>query len=126
MNSHLQQTSANGDTTIIRRFLRPPNFNYTYFGIRDIGTTGNIIRIIVYYVVCSARVEGLVTYPEIPRPPQGSSRTMRTARCAEHSHNTTSLAAYADNDGMCTQEVECECDGGYELNGDSCNGKVVK
>ena len=44
MNSRLQQDPAGGDTTIIMRFLRPPNFNYTYFGIQDNGTTGNIIR----------------------------------------------------------------------------------
>ena len=101
VNSRLQQAGpAGGDTTIITRFTRPPNFNYTYFGIQDVGTTGNIIRIIVYYVVCPGRVEGLVTCPEVPRPVQGSSQpTIKNAHCAEHAHNTTSLATFAHSDG---------------------------
>ena len=127
VNSHLQQNPAGGDTTIIRRFLRPPNFNYTYFGIQDIGTTGNIIRIIVYYVVCPGRVEGLVTYPEVPRPPQGSPRTMRTAHCAEHAHNTTSLETFAYSGRQCEQSAACVCDLGYvEVSGQEgsqCIGK---
>ena len=96
--------------------------------IRDsIGTTGNIIRIIVYYEVCPGRAEGLVTYPEVPRPPQGASRTMRPAHCAEHAHNTTSLETFAYNtsDGGCEQNVTCVCDLGYESrqSGNQCIGR---
>ena len=131
MNSRLPQDLAGGDTTIVRRFLRSPNFNYTYFGIQDIGTTGNIIRIIFYYVVCSGRVEGLVTYPEVPHPVQGSSQpTIRNAYCAEHAHSATPLATFAHSDGRCVQDVHCDCDAGYEevINSthSSCVGKGTK
>ena len=125
MNSRLQQDPAGDDTTIITRFTRPPNFNYTYFGIQDIGTTGNVIRIIVYYVVCPGRVDGLVTYPEVPHPQQGFPRTMRTARCAEHAHNITRLETFAYSDGQCDQQsAACVCDLGYEeKNGSRCIGR---
>ena len=116
VNSRLKQDPAGGDTTIIKRFDRPLTFSYTYFGIQDIGTTGNIIRIIVYYKVCPGRVEGLVTYPEVPRPVQRSLQpTIRNAHCAEHAHNTTSLEtfAYNDSDGRCVQSAACVCDLGY-------------
>ena len=131
MNSRLQQDPVSGNTNIIRRFLRPLNFNYTYFGIQDIGTTGTIIRIIVYYVVCPGRVDGLVTYPEVPHPPQGSSsHTMRTARCAEHAHNTTSLETFAYSDGRCDQQsAACFCDLGYVeesgQSGSQCIGRSI-
>ena len=127
-SSRLQQGTGTGDTNIIKRFLRPQNFNYTYFGIQDIGTTGSLIRIFVYYEVCPRRVEGLVIYPEIPRPPQGSfSPTRKTAECAQHAHNTTSSETLAYSDGQCLQSVTCVCDLGYEeqsgANGNICTGK---
>ena len=125
VNSRLQQNPAGGDTTIITRFNRSLNFNYTYFGIQDNGTAGNIIRIIIYYKVCPGRVEGLVTYPEVPHPPQGSPPTIRTAHCAEHAHNTTSLETFAYSDGRCVQSAACVCDFGYESGqeGSQCIGK---
>jgi hypothetical protein len=127
-NSRLEQdqVNTNTDTTIIGRFRRPAN-SYTYLGLQDIGTFGIIDRIIMYYEVCPGRVEGLVTYPEVPHPgilPGASSRTTRLARCAEHSHNTTSLETYAYQDGRCDQRVTCECDAGYEENGRQCVGKL--
>ena len=116
-SSRFQQESTNDDTTIIARFRRPANFNYTYLGIQDIGSSGNIQRIFLYYEVCPGKVERLVTYPEVPHPGelQGSlSHTTRLASCAEHAHNTTSLETYAYGDGRCEQSVTCVCDLGYE------------
>ena len=129
-NSRLRQdqVNTNTDTTIINRFRRPANINYTYLGLQDIGSTGNIVRIFMYYEVCPRRVEGLVTYPEVPHPgelPGASSRTTRFAQCAEHSHNTTSLETYAYQDGRCEQTVTCVCDTGYEENGHQCVGKSL-
>ena len=118
--SRLQQdqNNTNDDTTIIARFRRPANFNYTYLGIQDIGSSGSIIRILLYYEVCPGKVEGLVTYPEVPHPGelQGSlSRTTRLASCAENAHNTTILETYAYRDGRCEQSgITCACDAGYE------------
>ena len=120
------QDNTNVDTTIIGRFRRPASINYTYLGLQDIGTYGIVSRIFMYYEVCPGRVEGLVTYPEVPHPgrlPGALSRTTRLARCAEHSRNTTSLETYAYQDGRCEQRVRCDCDVGYEENGIQCDGK---
>ena len=54
-SSRLQQGSSGGDTTIINRFRRPANFNYTYLGIQDIGSSGSIVRIFLYYEVCPGK-----------------------------------------------------------------------
>ena len=121
------QVNTNTDTNIINRFHRPVNINHTYLGLQDIGTTGSVVRIFMYYEVCPGRVEGLVTYPEVPHPgqlPGALSRTTRLARCAEHSHNTTSLETYSYQDGRCEQRVACVCDAGYEENGHQCVGKL--
>ena len=130
-NSRLEQdqVNTNTDTTIIERFRRPANINYTYLGVQDIGTAGSVIRIFMYYEVCPGRVEGIVTYPEVPHPghlPGASSRITRLARCAEHAHNTTSLETYAYQDGRCEQSVTCVCDAGYEENGHQCVGKSIE
>ena len=120
------QVNTNDDTTIINRFHRPANINYTYLGFQDIGSTGSVVRIFMYYEVCPGRVEGLATYPEVPYPgqlPGALPRITRLARCAEHSYNTTSLETYAYQDGRCEQRVTCVCDVGYEENGHQCVGK---
>ena len=128
-SSRLEQDQDNPDdnTVIIGRFRRPANMNYTYLGLQDIGTFGTVYRIFMYYEVCPGRVEGLVTYPEVPHPgtlPGASSRITRLARCAKHSHNTTSLETYAHQDGRCDQRVTCNCDAGYEESGRQCVGKL--
>ena len=129
-NSRLRQdqVNTNVDTTIIERFRRPVNINYTYLGVQDIGSQGSVVRIFMYYEVCSGRVEGIVTYPEVPHPgtlPGASSRVTRLARCAEHAHNTTSLETYAYQNRSCVQSVTCVCDAGYEESGLRCVGKKV-
>ena len=127
-NSRLRQDQGDisADTTIIDRFRRPSNLNYTYLGIQDIGSSGNIQRIFLYYEVCPGKVEGLVTYPEVPHPGelQGSlSRTTRLASCAKNAHNATNLKTYAYSDGRCEQSVTCVCDAGYEKQSHQCIGK---
>lgn len=120
--THLRQDPALGDTTIIKTFLRP-NTSYTYFGIQDIGTTGQVQRFMVYYKVCQKNNLGLEIYPEVPLPPYYKKKTTRLARCVPHAHNTTSLETYAyhHDDGTyeCDQDVTCECDAGYEPSEDS-------
>ena len=125
--SRLTQAKANGDTVIVKSFLRPQT-SYTYFGVQDIGTTGQVKRLLVYYKVCQKDGSGsLVKYPEIPLPPAYSNQsTVRMAECVEHAHNVTSLETYAySNSDKCKQNVTCECDTGYEISQDSssCIGK---
>ena len=123
-SSRIQQNPSGGETNVIRRFQRPVGSNYTHFGIQDIGTFGNVIRIFVYYEVCPRRVGRLIIYPEIPLPPQGSTSPItRTAKCVEHAHNTTSLETRAYSDGRCEQQATCVCDLGFaSQNEDQCIG----
>ena len=118
--SKLKQEGLTGDTQIVKYFQRP-NTSHTYFGIQDIGTNGQVQRLMVYYKVCQKNQAGLAIYPEVPLPrhTSGSSdRIMRLAQCVAHAHNITSLETYAYND-QCVQNVECECDAGYERSADS-------
>ena len=132
-SSRLQQdrNDIRSNTNIINRFRRPTNFNYTYLGLQDIGSSGSVVRIFMYYEVCPRKVEGLAIYPEVPHPgylPGASTRTTRLASCAEHAHNTTSLDTYAYQDGRCEQSVTCVCDAGYEQsqqNPHQCAGKSL-
>ena len=111
--SKLKQDPRIRDTQIVKRFLRP-NTSHTYFGVQDIGTTGQVQRLMVYYKVCQKNEKGLQMYPEIPLPPESSNkRTMRLAQCVPHAHNVTSLETYAYSN-RCVQNVTCECDAGYE------------
>ena len=118
-DSQLKQNPQGGDTMIIKSFLRP-NTSHTYFGFQDIGTTGQVIRFMVYYKVCQKNEKGLALYPEVPLPPSSTpnTRTMRLAECVPNAHNITSLETYAYSDS-CDQNVKCECDVGYEESGDS-------
>ena len=54
-SSHLEQdqVNPNDDTTIISRFRRPANFNYTYLGLQDIGTAGTVSRIFLCTMKCA-------------------------------------------------------------------------
>ena len=119
-DSKLKQAGTTSDTEIIEYFQRP-NTSHMYFGIQDIGTTGQVQRFMVYYKVCQKNQAGLAIYPEVPLPPHTSGpsdRIMRLARCVAHAHNITSLETYAYRD-QCMQSVECVCDCGYEQSADS-------
>ena len=120
-DSKLQQVGTTSDTQIVNFFPRPEEASHTYFGIQDIGTTGQVQRFMVYYKVCQKNQAGLAVYPEVPLPPHmsgSSDRIMRLAQCVAHAHNVTSLETYAYKD-QCVQNVECECDAGYEQSADS-------
>ena len=72
LNHHVckQPSGATRQVSQNHALTRPSNREGFYLGIRDEGTCGDVIRIIVYYVVCPRRVEGLVTYPETALPVQ--------------------------------------------------------
>ena len=119
-DSKLQQEGTSSDTEIIKYFRRPDT-SHTYFGVQDIGTTGQVQRLMVYYKVCQKNQAGLAIYPEVPLPPHmsgSSDRIMRLAQCVAHAHNITSLETYAFKDG-CEQNVTCDCDPGYKRSADS-------
>ena len=128
-DSRFQQIEDFDDDNVLRRF-RPSGSTGFHLGIRDTGTCGYVDRILLYYTPCKKFQDGLVNYPELVRPPEGSPPNVAQACCAPNSHNTTSLSfsARAYSDGRCERGVMCECDAGYILNATEtgCNGEVVR
>ena len=127
-DSRFQQIEAFDDDNVLRIF-RPSGSTGFHLGIRDTGTCGYVDRILLYYTPCKKFQDGLVKYPELVRPPEGSPPSVAQACCANNSHNTTSLSFRAYSDGRCERGVMCECDAGYILDaavGTSCNGEVVR
>lgn len=133
-SSRLQQLPA--PTRAIKETLslaRPePRTRGFYLGFQDIGTCGQVERIIVYYTVCRERQNELVRYPKVGTPPRNGPDAVFQAECVPNAHNITSLAvtAFSEN-GTCKDVVpggvRCECDAGYEISPDrtSCIGKTI-
>lgn len=130
-SSRLEQSGSSGTVSKLIRMDRPDNFNGFYMGIRDEGTCGSINRMIIYYLVCPARVVGLVNYNEAALPSQSSSNTMFNAVCAPNAHNVTSLeVTIFSATGTCEDNAfggaRCECNPGYfKSNPTTCQGKMV-
>lgn len=123
-----QESSSHINIKSLRSFLAPRSHTGFYLGIRDTSTCGKVSRIIIYYTPCHSYREGLVSYPEVIRPPEGSLfPNVAHACCAPHSHNTTSRSVRAYNDGRCDFSVKCECDKGHRLadTGTSCIRKCL-
>ena len=127
----VQPTRVSRVQEVTRTITRPANSDGFYLGFRDEGTCGTIPRLIVYYVVCPTRVDGLVTYPEFGVPERTSADIPFEAQCASNAHNITSLQVIAfSSNSSCSPVASggavCECDGGYVLSSDglSCEGKV--
>ena len=128
-DSRLQQIEDFDDDNVLRSF-RPSGSTGFHLGIRDTGTCGYVDRIILYYTPCKKFQDGLVNYPELVRPPEGSPPNVQVAQacCAL---NTTSLGfrAFSVSDGRCeVNNVTCECNPGYILDdaGTGCEGNVLK
>ena len=115
------------DDNVVRSFRASGSTGF-HLGIRDTGTCGYVDRILLYYTPCIKFQDGLVNYPELVRPPEGSPPYVAHACCANNSHNTTSLSFRAYSDGRCERGVMCECDAGYILDaaGTGCSGKVSR
>ena len=94
--------------------ITPGNTNGFYLGFRDTGTCVNLLRLQVYYRISPRRTVGLVTYPEIALPPQGSSETVTAmATCAVNSTNLTSLLVTCFANGTCVDVASCACVPGH-------------
>ena len=95
-------------------FTPSGNTNGFYLGFRDTGTCVNILRLQVYYRISPRRTVGLVTYPEVALPRQGSSEPVTAmATCAANSRNLTSLQVTCFADGRCVDVASCACVPGY-------------
>ena len=84
-----------------------------YLGVQDTGTCGSIERITAYYRVCSGRRDGLLTIPEVPRPPMNSiDPVSEEATCAANSFDIASLNVTATTDA-CSTVAMCLCNTGF-------------
>ena len=116
-SSRVEGTESGGQTQT--KGLEPiDNFNGFYLGIRDEGTCGTIVRIIIYYFVCPARVVGLVNYAETPLPLQTGPNSSFSATCASNAYNVTSLevilvSATHECVDEATGGAQCRCSPGY-------------
>ena len=129
---HATAARTTSNYQLVRRIQQPRNFsqqqygasfNFTpsgntngfYLGFRDTGTCVNILRLQVYYRISPQRTDGLVTYPEIALPPQGSSETVTAmATCAASSTNLTSLQITCFANETCVNVASCACVPGHE------------
>ena len=117
LEQRIEQPSGFTQTEYAASFSFTPsgNTNGFYLGFRDTGTCLNILRLQVYYRISHRRTVGLVTYPEIALPPQGSSETVTAmATCAASSTNLTSLLVTCFANGTCVDVASCGCVPGHE------------
>ena len=123
-DSRFEQIEDFADDNVLRSF-RPPGSTGFHLGT---GTCGYVDRILLYYTPCKKFQDGLVKYPELIHPPEGSPPYVAHACCANNSHNTTPLSFRAYSDGRCERVAKCECDAGYILDaaGTECSGKVSR
>ena len=123
------QQEGRTDNTIHWKFARPSTAKGFYIGFQDIGTCGQIKRILINHFGDPGyrNAEELVTCPTIPFPPQQSDDvTTKQCECDANSVPVTSLDRSCDSRGDCTGDPACRCKPGYELNADgTCKGKCV-
>ena len=124
----LQQVGST-DNDVHWTFKRPQDASIKgfYMGFEDIGTCGQMKRILVYHKKDSGyRDESkLVTCPTIPLPSVGSGEKFtKDCVCDANSAPITNLGRSCDELGVCTGGQECACKPGYELNeAGSCEGE---
>ena len=109
-------SEVEGSVSLINSFPRP-NSALTYFGIQDVGSYGDIYRIIVYYRVAQGYEQGLVVCPNVALPKEGSnSINSKNCECKAHSTAITSLERVCDGAGVCEENPMCVCNSGYQYN----------
>ena len=120
-------SEVEGSVSLINSFPRP-NSALTYFGIQDVGSYGDIQRIIVYYRVAQGYEQGLVVCPNVALPKEGSDST-NSGNCACKSNATaiTSPERKCNDAGVCEENLMCHCNKGYQYNQTLkvCDGKCI-
>ena len=115
MSSRLEDNGGD-EGNIIKRFDRP-NFAMTYFGIQDIGSYGDVQRILVYYRVAQGFEEGLLRCPTIALPHEGSGNTVsKNCTCKDNAIPTNNMQLTCRANGVCEGNPSCQCRAGYQYN----------
>ncbi len=95
-----------------------------YLAIRDVSTCMFIHRVLVYYAVCPNIIQDLVNLPETVAPPQqvqSDPVLVTTGTCVENASPQFDQANPEVNclaGGQWTPRLGCECDNGFDPNGD--------
>ena len=117
MSSRLEQ-KENGEVIVVNSFPRP-NFSFTYFGIQDIGSYGDIQRLLMYYRVAQGYEEGVAICPNVALPKEGSTDTsIGICQCKSNAIATNTLEITCNADGTCegTQHVNAFQDSNMMMN----------
>ena len=115
-NGFAQQTYQTSFT-----FIPTGSFNGFYLGFKDTGTCVNIQRIQIYYKKFTPVASSPVICPETGLPPAGTTASV-TCSCPANSVATSSLQMTCRSDGTCTGNLTCQCQGGYGLQEEHCEG----
>lgn len=120
----LQQVGRNTVSKHLN-FERPENANGFYLGLRDIGTCGQVERIIVYYENAPGYTDdnNLVTCPCIAYPESESDINSKECTCHAHALPVGSLVRTADHSGAVNEMPVCGCKPGYEFANGECQGE---
>ncbi len=103
-------------------FDRPENANGFYLGLRDIGTCGQVNRIIVYYENAPGytRENSLVTCPCIAYPKAEGEMNNKNCTCHANALPMGSLVRTANHSGAVSEMPVCGCKPGYEFINGNC------
>lgn len=91
-----------------------------YLAFQDMGACVALLSVRVYYKICPATVQSLAAFPEtvsdVLREVEGA--------CVAHAVSPATPRIYCSADGDWVVPVgQCQCQGGYEAVGESCEGK---
>lgn len=96
-----------------------------YLALQDYneGTCVSVSRVLVYRHECHARVEGLVHFPAVQAPVNGT--VLVKSECTENAHYRSISSLECTSEGQWrNDQTVCECDVGYYMNDNVCKGKA--
>ena len=125
--SRAVQSTGNRFETTMLSFVRPdPTTPGFYLGVQEQGISGAVTGIVVYYRIAPARIDGLLSCPELPLPRFGGMPVQSICSCAANSEplDGVSLELSCDDGGSCSTDQSCACLPGYQVEdgGSNCEG----
>ena len=114
------QQEGSSNTNLKFNILRPsdPSINGFYLAFEDVGTCGQVSRLIAYHLRAPAfqDSDNLVTCPDTALPPSATTvLSTSSCTCDLNAVNTSSLERACDANGVCSGSPACACKPGYEL-----------
>ena len=125
--SRVVQLTGNIIENTTLSFVRPePTMSGFYLGVQEQGIAGAIASILVYYRIAPARIDGLLSCPELPLPRFGGMPVQSICSCSANSEppDGVLLELSCDDGGSCSTDQSCACLPGYQVEdgGSKCEG----